>query len=531
MKEKGITLIALIVTIIVLIILAGITIATLTGDDGIINNANNAKEETEIANEKEIVDRATINAMGNNKRGNIVKDELQDELDRITKVGDTEVEDNGEEFEVFFVKTNRYYIVDIDGDIVEEGEIVIDKSPGDITKDENGNDIEEGKPYEIWCIEDLVAFSNMVNGNGIILENGKAIEIDTPTNFSNKTVELKTNLNFKSKHSYANSERTDFGDINGNENDGNTLMNEMTTGTGFKPIGTENDYFRGAFEGNGKEVNNIYIDTSNNAGLFGRVFYATVENIKISGLITSKEHHAGGIIAEGPATIKNCNNEATINAKGYAGGIVGAGGWQSISLENSSNTGDIYSEKDTVAGIAGSFAGKINNCYNLGNVESLRGYSSGILGQSAGKVEITNCFNEGNINSKANASGGITAYTYAEATVNNCYNTGNIITEGSIITSANSNGIGGTYANNCYNIGNLKSIRKCYAIGANTMTNCYYNSTLVGKIEDENNIEDISKLDKNEFVNLLNSYTNEETQYPSDWRKWEIGENGYPTFE
>ena len=33
------------------------------------------------------------------------------------------------------------------------------------------------------------------------------------------------------------SERTDFGDINGNDNDGNTLMNEMITGTGFKPIG------------------------------------------------------------------------------------------------------------------------------------------------------------------------------------------------------------------------------------------------------------------------------------------------------
>ena len=124
MKEKGITLIALIVTIIVLIILAGITIATLTGDDGIISNANNAKEETEIANEKEIVDRATISAMGNNSRGNIVEDELQDELDRITKVGDTEVEDNGEEFEVVFVNTNRYYTVDKDGDIIEEGKIV-----------------------------------------------------------------------------------------------------------------------------------------------------------------------------------------------------------------------------------------------------------------------------------------------------------------------------------------------------------------------------------------------------------------------
>ena len=137
-NEKGITLIALIVTIIVLIILAGITMATLTGEDGLINNANNAKEETEIANEKEIVDRATINAMGNNKRGNIIKEELQDELDRITKVGDTEVEDSGEKFNVVFTQTQRYYTVNKDGDIIEEGKIIVDKFPGDITVGENG---------------------------------------------------------------------------------------------------------------------------------------------------------------------------------------------------------------------------------------------------------------------------------------------------------------------------------------------------------------------------------------------------------
>ena len=35
-KENGITLIALIVTIIILLILAGVTIATLTGENGIL---------------------------------------------------------------------------------------------------------------------------------------------------------------------------------------------------------------------------------------------------------------------------------------------------------------------------------------------------------------------------------------------------------------------------------------------------------------------------------------------------------------
>ena len=46
-REKGITLIALIVTIIVLLILAGITIGAITGDNGIINQAQSAKTENE----------------------------------------------------------------------------------------------------------------------------------------------------------------------------------------------------------------------------------------------------------------------------------------------------------------------------------------------------------------------------------------------------------------------------------------------------------------------------------------------------
>ena len=119
MKENGISLIALIVTVIILIILAGITIGVLTGDDGLINNANEAKEETEIANEKEIVDRATIQAMGNNPRGNIVENELQDELDKITNIGDTDVKIIRKKLIVEFTDSHRIYQVDDDGNVFE----------------------------------------------------------------------------------------------------------------------------------------------------------------------------------------------------------------------------------------------------------------------------------------------------------------------------------------------------------------------------------------------------------------------------
>lgn len=52
-KNRGITLIALVVTIIVLLILAGISIAMLTGQNGILNRAAEAKEKTRAAQEDE----------------------------------------------------------------------------------------------------------------------------------------------------------------------------------------------------------------------------------------------------------------------------------------------------------------------------------------------------------------------------------------------------------------------------------------------------------------------------------------------
>ena len=52
---KGITLIALVITIIVLLILAGVSIATLTGQNGILTQANNAKTQTTQSKAEELV--------------------------------------------------------------------------------------------------------------------------------------------------------------------------------------------------------------------------------------------------------------------------------------------------------------------------------------------------------------------------------------------------------------------------------------------------------------------------------------------
>ena len=54
-NNKGVTLVALVITIIVLLILAGVSLAMLTGDSGILTNADEAKKQTEIANAKETI--------------------------------------------------------------------------------------------------------------------------------------------------------------------------------------------------------------------------------------------------------------------------------------------------------------------------------------------------------------------------------------------------------------------------------------------------------------------------------------------
>ena len=54
---KGITLVALVITIVVLLILAGVSINTVLGDDGIIKKAKEETEKTAAAQEKEMIER------------------------------------------------------------------------------------------------------------------------------------------------------------------------------------------------------------------------------------------------------------------------------------------------------------------------------------------------------------------------------------------------------------------------------------------------------------------------------------------
>lgn len=116
-ENKGVTLIALVVTITILLILAGISIAALTGENGLINRAANAKEQTEIAQEKEILQEASVNAMGKSKSGDVEKTYLDNELSRHSEIDSTKDVTDG--IEVTF-KSGRIYTVSADGDVTQK---------------------------------------------------------------------------------------------------------------------------------------------------------------------------------------------------------------------------------------------------------------------------------------------------------------------------------------------------------------------------------------------------------------------------
>ena len=122
MKEKGITLIALVITIIVLLILAGVTIATLTGDNGILTKATEAKDKTEEGEEEEKVKLSVAGALAKDNGGEIKEGYLDEELaSQFGEKGtDYNLEGSGP-FTVTIIESGRSYLINEDGAI---GEVV-----------------------------------------------------------------------------------------------------------------------------------------------------------------------------------------------------------------------------------------------------------------------------------------------------------------------------------------------------------------------------------------------------------------------
>ena len=124
--NKGITLIALVITIIVLLILAGVTIATLTGDNGILTKAQNAKEKNAQKTVEEQINLA-VQASKINEGLVIDKDILEQEL---TNNGIEITKSENDELPWTVKKDGYVYTISENGEVKEKEGIAI--TTGDI---------------------------------------------------------------------------------------------------------------------------------------------------------------------------------------------------------------------------------------------------------------------------------------------------------------------------------------------------------------------------------------------------------------
>ena len=148
-------------------------------------------------------------------------------------------------------------------------------------------------------------------------------------------------------------------------------------------VGTQNNPFKGHFNGNNRTLS-VSINSDQMATApFGIVTGATIENINVSGNVSSSQYHAAGLVGYcngGKNIIRNCNVNTEIAGTGYAGGIVGHGGNNMLIITNSVFGGKITGFNMFAGGLMGwcddlelnimncmfkgSFSAQDNGCYH-----------------------------------------------------------------------------------------------------------------------------------------------------------------------
>ena len=116
-STKGITLIALVVTIIVLLILAGVSIAMLTGNNGILTQGKRAKEETTVGHEKEAVQMAYAGAKAKKLGEEVTAEDVNEQL---TINGENATATEGTNKIIVTFTSGKVYTIDQSGKITQK---------------------------------------------------------------------------------------------------------------------------------------------------------------------------------------------------------------------------------------------------------------------------------------------------------------------------------------------------------------------------------------------------------------------------
>ena len=466
-RNKGITLIALVITIIILVILAGVTISFILTDDGIINKSQKSAEEYEeqAAREKlelKLFDLKTIKV----SESNYNQDEYLTKYltDQGFVVDENIVNVNSWQFEI---ERNTLKIINNlgKGKINKQIKIELLEEPNEnLTQAKITINVTSDKEIKTITIngEERIDFTNQ---NGVY-----TIVIDNVTENKTYTIIAK-NINEEQNNKVVKaSSIADNMEINSIE-DWNEFVTKAQNGATFagKTITLKNDIdlinienftpipmFEGVLDGNNHIISNIKItSTSDYVGLFGLTNNAKIKNIKLSNVNISGYNKVAAAVgaARGTLEIDNVSVDGTISATGWGiGGIVGYAPQTSITIKNSNVNANISATAVVDSVCLGGLAGLlrtdnllVSNCYFLGTITTTgtknNWATGGLIGDvgTEAKDDVTStthliekCYVKATVTGRGNTGGfigGITSYqksgTY-NITFNDCFVQGNV---------------------------------------------------------------------------------------------------------
>ena len=177
-------------------------------------------------------------------------------------------------------------------------------------------------------------------------------------------------------------------DTSGEADAGDTYWNN---GAGWVPIGdasSSSSSFAAIFEGNGRSITNLFIDSSgNDIGLFGATrSSAVIRNLEMVGVQVTGTDNVGGLVGSNGGAVSACYATGKVSGDDDVGGLVGANlddGAVSASYSTVQVTGD-----DRIGGLAGSNSGEVTAAYATGRVVG-DSETGGLIGGNTGDVNIS----------------------------------------------------------------------------------------------------------------------------------------------
>ena len=304
-ESKGITLIALVITIIVLLILAGVTIATLTGDNGILTKAQDAKTQTEQAKEDENLKIAIAGSYGTDGKLNLkdLKDNLTNQKISYTDSDEfpLEVTVNGEEKKI-----------DANGNVTVKLESVADsKTNGTVFKDATtledtyGNQVKVPKGFKIAndsatdviggiVIEDAT-YTNTIGSQFVWIPVGTGENAIKKANKEKVDIALGRYEFTKTTSEYSGSSFTEDTTANHNSDYKNAIAKDIEQ---FKTsVKNNHGYYIGRYEAGVVDYNSS-VSTSNSDYKINWTGY-TGDNIK---LVCKKEQQVWNYVTQNKAS-------------------------------------------------------------------------------------------------------------------------------------------------------------------------------------------------------------------------------------